>query len=574
MTCLHLGLAAAMLAASLASAPAGADDAAEWVSKQAIRLRSFEPSDRDFSDLAPLKAAIGEARVVMLGEQTHGDGATFLGKTRLIEFLHEEMGFDVLCFESGLYDCDRAWRALRSGTDAWSAMQLGIFPIWMESRQLAPLTEFMDRAAKSGRPMELCGYDCQLTGPASREHLGPDLRQLATSVGPPALDEAELGAIDGYLQSFRNGKGPEGPVKADGEAAFAKLAAALDEPRFATSLAERDRAFWKQMLRSLPAFGTMMGQLGKPGMSLAAQFNPRDEQGGETLVWLARQRYPDRKIVVWAASMHCIRDPETIDTGSPNFSYQGVHPMGHVASLTLGKEVYVIAFTTGPGEAGSVFRPAGPVPEPPPGSIEAVCGSVGTGPCIVPLRGAGDDTFGGGVFVARPLGNAPMRSRWRENVDAFAYTPTMVPSTRRATVEEAEAYGDLGTALEKATANAKARCAEQHTYADTASAGGPTPSSPTSRRSRRTRRRRSLSSTRRWPRTRRESTAIRSGRAGTTISPTTGRSCSGRRRATRRQWRGSPAVWPAIPRCGLSSPGSGSSGWRPTGRSARRSARP
>jgi hypothetical protein len=33
-------------------------------------------------------------------------------------------------------------------------------------------------------------------------------------------------------------------------------------------------------------------------------------------------------------------------------------------------------------------------------------------------------------FVARPLGNQPMRSRWRDNLDAFVFTPTSVPSTR------------------------------------------------------------------------------------------------------------------------------------------------
>ena len=60
-----------------------------WLNQNAIPLRSIDPNDKDFSDLEPLVKAIGNARIVQLGEQTHGDGATFLAKTRLIKFLQK-----------------------------------------------------------------------------------------------------------------------------------------------------------------------------------------------------------------------------------------------------------------------------------------------------------------------------------------------------------------------------------------------------------------------------------------------------------------------------------------------------
>ena len=70
----------------------------------AAPLRSTDPADIEFSDLQAFAKAVGNVRMVMLGEQSHGCGATFLAKTRVIRFLHEHMGFDVLAFESGLYD--------------------------------------------------------------------------------------------------------------------------------------------------------------------------------------------------------------------------------------------------------------------------------------------------------------------------------------------------------------------------------------------------------------------------------------------------------------------------------------
>src|SRR6185369_4170315 len=79
-----------------------ADRRVQWLADHAVRLRSIAPDDVDFKDLEPLRATLKSVRVVLLGEQSHGDGNTFLVKTRLIRFLHEQMGFDVLVFESGL----------------------------------------------------------------------------------------------------------------------------------------------------------------------------------------------------------------------------------------------------------------------------------------------------------------------------------------------------------------------------------------------------------------------------------------------------------------------------------------
>lgn len=51
--------------------------------KSISAVRSIDPADTDYSDLEALKSAIGNARIIMLGEQTHGEGSTYLAKTRL-----------------------------------------------------------------------------------------------------------------------------------------------------------------------------------------------------------------------------------------------------------------------------------------------------------------------------------------------------------------------------------------------------------------------------------------------------------------------------------------------------------
>src|SRR6476646_9124695 len=108
-----VALAAALCSTPLAAQPA--DPRAAWLAQHAHPLRTLAIGDDDFSDLAPLGQAIGRRRIVLLGEQTHGDGATFEAKGRIVRYLHERLGFDLLVFESGFYDCHRTWIDARAG---------------------------------------------------------------------------------------------------------------------------------------------------------------------------------------------------------------------------------------------------------------------------------------------------------------------------------------------------------------------------------------------------------------------------------------------------------------------------
>ena len=52
-------------------------------------IRTIDPQAPDFTDLAFLKAELGAARVVQLGEPTHGEGNVFEAKIRLVRYLRQ-----------------------------------------------------------------------------------------------------------------------------------------------------------------------------------------------------------------------------------------------------------------------------------------------------------------------------------------------------------------------------------------------------------------------------------------------------------------------------------------------------
>ncbi|HTY89198.1 MAG TPA: hypothetical protein VMB80_17255 [Candidatus Acidoferrum sp.] len=78
-----------------------AEAARRWLSTNAIRLETVE-AGHGFADLQPLKPVIGPARIVALGEATHGTREFFQLKHRMLEFLVTEMGFNIFAMEATL----------------------------------------------------------------------------------------------------------------------------------------------------------------------------------------------------------------------------------------------------------------------------------------------------------------------------------------------------------------------------------------------------------------------------------------------------------------------------------------
>lgn len=436
---------APMIGAGFGPAPASAEETAReariaYLKKHAVPVRSIEAEDVDFADLEPLRQMIGSRRIVMLGESSHGDGATFAAKVRLIKFLHQRMGFDVFAFESGLYDTRKAWSALRAGADPQAAVSTAIPATWSASLQAKPLWSYLAEASKTNHPLELAGFDMQFTGSASQDHLWKDLRDfLAGAKLPPSANSAVSRVMDTLAlvandpAFIRNGSdfknvGPEDQAAFEIAVRDLGLAIASLPPGREPETVERD--FWIQCLKSVASCLKMSWRINLESRDKTVMdwvFNLRDRQMGDNLTWLAQRAYSGRKIVVWSAVRHISRHYDLI--GIPDEPFV---PMGDWLDKAMGAEVYSLGFASYQGRWAEVGMPASfEVVPAAPNSLEELFFSAGFDYAVVDFRNlAADGAWLRAPLSCRFLKYTPATTDWTRILDGMFFIKEMFPCTR------------------------------------------------------------------------------------------------------------------------------------------------
>lgn len=375
----------------------------------------------DQSDLSFLKSAIGDSRVVLLGEHSHGEGNEFEMKAKLIAYLHEEMGFNIIAFESGLYDLWKANEAMEKGEPVESALRKSLFPIWMLSEQFSSTVDYLEAHRSE---FVLAGFDSQLTGDFSETMMVDELRDiLALSKSLP--DEGDLQSFDQVVQSISKFSLPYAFDISAFEKMMLRLRTSLNAVPSMT-ISEGELSMWIQNLTSLTAYVIDVAENDINNITEAkwksVDSNGRDLQMAKNLSWLTKQ-YPDEKIICWGATFHFANKVQILNDDELTSSF----PMGYHLKKELGDEnVYSLGFITGGGEYGAVYEQPNKVPELDSLSIEYQLSLQKYQTAFVDYK-----QFEGVDFVSSMIGYEPIKGQWSEVVDGVIYLDEVSPSTEK-----------------------------------------------------------------------------------------------------------------------------------------------
>lgn len=349
-----------------------------------VPLRTADPA-APLDDLAPLRGIIGDARIVGLGEPTHGTREAFQTKHRLIRFLVDEMNFSIFSIEANMPEAFALNDYVIEGRGDPGELIRGMYFWTWQTEEVLALVEWMRswneaNPPSTGRPrLRFTGFDMQTPHVAWQNTFdflkahAPDLAESNANL---------LTQIETLMQAARPGavRDPAFDVESVTRAAAALHQTLIERRAELSEKAGAEAVGWAiQNARVVTqAVALYAAVIADP----SSMFNTRDGSMAENVEWLA-QAFPGERIVLWAHNGHVSRA-----------EFMGMRPMGMNLAKAFGSDYLAVGFSTSGGTYTAMtsgdwkVTQGNPLVPPPDRSIEQVFSDAGVPMGILDIRDA------------------------------------------------------------------------------------------------------------------------------------------------------------------------------------------
>jgi erythromycin esterase len=342
-------------------------------------IRRIAKPLKDDADLDPLMERIGDARVVLLGEASHGTREYYTWRDRITRRLVTEKGFGFIGVEGDWPDCSLVNRWIKGAAGGRSARQMlhafERWPTWMwANEEVVHLAEWLRQhndAQPQARRVGFYGLDVY----SLWDSMDAVTRYLE-KVDPEAAARARraYGCFDPYEEDVQDYAMATAMVPTSCEQEVIRTLVELRAR--APDYAEEDReAFFNAEQNALVARNAerYYRAMIKGG---AASWNVRDTHMIETLERLLQHHGPEAKAIVWEHNTH------VGDARATDMARVGMVNVGSLARDRWGGDVVVAGFSSYRGSvvAGSEWgapMKRMPVPEAREGSWEQLFHAAG-----------------------------------------------------------------------------------------------------------------------------------------------------------------------------------------------------
>lgn len=306
------------------------------VSAQEFNPKTINLSQNpEITDFSFLKEELNGVQVVMLGEKTHSDGNVFEMKTKIVQYLHQEMGFNTITFESGIYDVWRAQKSINEGQNTKEAFMNSLFSIWAKRNEFQSFIDFYDQNKKD---LKIFGFDYQITGNNGNVNLAKDVFEYAKRVNYKIKFKQE--DFELLLESMTNsGMFDEEDISYE----QFKTELTLFKTKISQQKDSEEKFYWNQIVKSLLELGydAFTKEEILSTFNTTSYDNIRDKQMADNLLAYLKQN-PEAKIICWGANAHFANNMSSIFEPI----LKEFVPMGSYIKKELKNKVYSLAAVT------------------------------------------------------------------------------------------------------------------------------------------------------------------------------------------------------------------------------------
>jgi erythromycin esterase len=365
------------------------------------KINSIE-STSDNSDLDFLDKELEGVEVVMLGEQSHGDGSTFI---------------------AGLADVYRVWKKIQEDDNSKNVFDYGIFPVWTKSEQTEELFKYILERSKTKNPLIITGFDMQPTGSL----MTPDKRWSEISDYLKNISNFDDNTYPNFKSVFLNIQTVF--VKDYGPEKMKSLVAEFKEISQIIQLADttvKGKLMIRYINNYLKTIQLYKGaDLRKPS-NTPHVFNIRDKLMAENFNFIKEELYPHKKYIVWGANSHLGYGRGFLGSiENEVIQGTGMIPMGQYLKIDYQEKLYTIAFTSYEGTIGSLRgneRTLDPALEI---TLEGMLSKQNYEFAFLSMRNEGIKTT---RFATRIYGHGAMSGVWAQMCDGIFFIRTMSPT--------------------------------------------------------------------------------------------------------------------------------------------------
>ncbi len=268
------------------------------LSSQELETITLSPPEVNTTkDLSFLKDELNGKSLVMLGEQTHMYGNIFEMKARLVEYLHQELGFTTIAMESSMYDL---WKMNKIGFSE-ERFNKAVWGVWSGTLEFQRLVKYIN-----ANKVKVIGFDSQIMN--SLEFIDDFYGFLDKQNIEINLDEDDLGiVIEAVLENNTFDEDDIEFIIYDKE--LKRIINQIEKLN-----KDSTNYYWKQFAKSLLACS--QDAYYNKAETLSTDFgnkndNIRDKQMADNLLSYI-QRNPDEKIICWADNVHVINDNSSV----------------------------------------------------------------------------------------------------------------------------------------------------------------------------------------------------------------------------------------------------------------------